>query len=429
MPKVLIRASRGTELRAVARQTGRYLMSYEVGADDRVSALLADAGFPAARDKPLEVAAARALPHGQHYMLPNLGFAVIDPHSEQEDALFGLAERESNVQSVTPEGIVRLADATPSTDYLRGWRDATQALTCKFLEPGKTAEIAEIAADVTWGLTTTGVPLSRYSGKGITVGILDTGLDVLHPDFVKRNIVTENLVGDGQSFHDGHGHGTHCTGTAAGPRRPQQGQRYGIAYQSNIYSARVLNDAGRGVDATIIQGIEHAVRQGCAVVSISIGTAWSDGDLAFDYHYEQAIARALELGTLCVIAAGNESSAVGTPGNSPSALTVAALDQSLATAWFSNRVVAGAPGVKGPDCAAPGVGVYSSWLTTGGSYKTEDGTSMATPHVAGIAALLAQSDASLRGAKLKAEVIRTCQTLADAGKRLGEIGAGLAKAP
>jgi subtilisin family serine protease len=104
------------------------------------------------------------------------------------------------------------------------------------------------------------------------------------------------------------------------------------------------------------------------------------------------------------------------------------VDQLLATASFSNRVIKAAPEVKGPDCVAPGVNIYSSWPVSMGSHTIRDGTSMAAPHVAGIAALLAQARPGLRGAALKEEVIRTCEKLANAEHRRGEIGAGLAKA-
>jgi subtilisin len=121
--------------------------------------------------------------------------------------------------------------------------------------------------------------------------------------------------------------------------------------------------------------------------------------------------------------------AVGTPGNSPSVLTVAAVDRNLATAPFSNGLRVAAPGVKGPELAGPGVDVYSSWPVSHGSYNTISGTSMATPHVAGIAALFAQSDRSARGQKLKDMIINQCLALANGTARRGEIGRGLVQAP
>ena len=110
-------------------------------------------------------------------------------------------------------------------------------------------------------------------------------------------------------------------------------------------------------------------------------------------------------------------------------LTVAAIDEEMATAPFSNRVRPSAPGVKGPDIAGPGVDVYSSWLVADGLFNTISGTSMATPHVAGIAALYAQADPSARGAALKSLILNQAKALSNAVARKGEIGRGLTQAP
>jgi len=179
------------------------------------------------------------------------------------------------------------------------------------------------------------------------VAILDTGFDLSHPDFAQRQIVTKNFVGDQQPFHDGVGHGTHCTGTATGPLHPASVQRYGIAFEALIFSGRVLDDTGSGGDFNILQGIDWAIEQGCDIASLSLGAPWVPGDPAFSPAYESAAQHALAAGCLLVVAAGNEANdprfvgAVGTPGNSPSVLTVAAIDRNLATAPFSNSSATG----------------------------------------------------------------------------------------
>jgi subtilisin family serine protease len=212
-------------------------------------------------------------------------------------------------------------------------------------------------------------------------------------------------------------------------------QRYGIAFEALIFSGRVLDDTGRGGDFNILEGIDWAIEQGCDLVSLSLGAPWQPGDPAFSPAYEAAAQRALAAGCLLVVAAGNEADdpqfvgAVGTPGNSPSVLTVAAVDHNLATAPFSNRVQPDAPGVKGPDLAAPGVGVFSSWLVSEGRYNTISGTSMATPHVAGIAALFAQANPDIRGQALKDMILNHCMALPNGAARKGEIGRGLVQAP
>jgi subtilisin len=436
--KTVIRAPAGTEGRASARYTGRYLLSYAPQAGEAMSATLQQYGFPRATPLPPRAQRANALPHGQHYIIPTLGVAVVDPRSDQEDTLLRLAHTNSAILSLVPERVVHMIDTGATSNYVRGWRDAINALSDRMLDLPAPAEqplndVAEAMA-ATWGLVAARVPPTRYSGQGIKIAILDTGLDQSHPDFANRAVVTKNFVGDGTEFHDGVGHGTHCTGTAAGPLQPHTGPRYGIAYNAEIYAGRVLDDSGSGSDANVLQGIDWAISQGCAVASLSLGSAWQLGDPDFDGGYEQYAQTALQHGCLLVIAAGNEANqigyigALGVPGNSPSAVAVAAVDEKLKTAWFSDRVEPKAPGVKGPDIAAPGVGVYSAWLTSDGNYRKEDGTSMATPHVAGIAALLAESDSRLRGQALKDALLKTCKVL-DGGKRRGEVGSGLVQAP
>ena len=294
---------------------------------------------------------------------------------------------------------------------------------------------AEAQPLATWGLITTRVVHSRFSGAGIKLAVLDTGFDMAHPDFRERQIEAKNFVGDNTLFHDGHGHGTHCIGTAAGPLHPSQGPRYGVAHEAQILAGRVLDDLGFGGDTNILQAIDWALAEGCQVISLSLGAPWLLGDPPFSPAYEQAAQRALAAGCLLVVAAGNEAhnlqfeGAVGVPGNCPSVLTVAAIDKLLATAPFSNRVRPGAPGVKGPDIAGPGVDVHSSWLVADGLYNSISGTSMATPHVAGIAALYVQANPGIRGEALKSLILNQTRELPNGPARRGEIGRGLVQAP
>jgi subtilisin family serine protease len=197
----------------------------------------------------------------------------------------------------------------------------------------------------------------------------------------------------------------------------------------------VLDDTGHGGDFNILEGIEWAIEQGCHIISLSLEAPWSPGDPPYSAAYEQAAQRALAAGCLLVVAAGNDADdpqyvgAVGTPGNSPSVLTVAAVDRNSATASFSNRLRPEASGVKGPDLAGPGVDVYSSWPVSTGRYNTISGTSMAAPHVAGIAALFAEGSPRIRGQALKDMILNHCLALPNGTARKGEIGRGLVQAP
>jgi subtilisin family serine protease len=418
--------------------TGRYLMTLQPDAHQEVAAKLNKAGFKAATPLPKGATSANPLPDGTHLQLRHVDVSLVDPKPNQEDLLHSLAAQERAIVALEPERIVSSLETNDTADYLRGWRDATDALAARLIEaarPARPAAAEAEAATATWGLTATKVLNSPFSGSGIKIAVLDTGFDLTHPDFAQRTIVTKNFVGDNLPFHDGVGHGTHCIGTAAGSLQPASGPRYGIAYKASIYASRVLDDTGHGGDFNIIQGIDWAIEQKCDVISLSLGAPWFVGDPLYNSAYESAAQQALAAGCLLVVAAGNEADdpryvgAVGTPGNSPSVLTVAAVDHTLATASFSNRLQPDAPGVKGPDLAGPGVDIYSSWPVNDGRYNTISGTSMATPHVAGIAALLREADPSIRGQALKDQILNSCMTLANGAARRGEIGRGLVQAP
>jgi subtilisin family serine protease len=233
----------------------------------------------------------------------------------------------------------------------------------------------------------------------------------------------------GEAVQDGHGHGTHCIGTALGRKCPPAGRpRYGVAYGADIYAGKVLSNAGSGSDMGILSGIEWAIANKCAVVSMSLGAPTQPGQ-PFSQVYERVALRAQAAGTLIVAAAGNDSSRPGTtrpvshPANCPSILAVAAVDRAIAIATFSNRGIN--PDGGQIDIAAPGVDVFSTWpMPT--RYRRLQGTSMATPHVAGIAALYAEADPAARGAAL-------WRALVGGARRLtlpaSDVGAGLVQAP
>jgi subtilisin len=278
--------------------------------------------------------------------------------------------------------------------------------------------------EFTWGLRATAADVATATGKGIRIAVLDTGVDAAHPDFAGREITTRSFI-TGAPAADGHGHGTHCIGTAAGSADPAQGRRYGVAPEAAIFAGKVLDDSGSGADAGILAGIDWAITNGCEIVSLSLGANIRSVSTA----YETVGQRALAAGTLIVAAAGNNASRrlgnlgfVGVPANSPSIMAVAALDSELRIADFS----AASNPVEGGqiDIAGPGVGVYSSWPMPRRT-NTISGTSMATPHVAGIAALYAQATGA------RAQALWTA--LVDAAQEVAlpatDAGAGLVRAP
>ncbi len=364
---------------------------------------------------------ARALRQAEAVVFPGLGLAVatLDPRQ-----LAG----EGSVLAVTPELVHHALPEVPE-GYLAGYRDAVADLTGRLLGlPGDTAEpTTPPFADTpqyTWGLQATEVPTSPRTGRGIRVAVLDTGVDLTHPDLAGRAVTATSFVA-GQSPQDGHGHGTHCVGTACGPRTPQGTRGYGVASDAEVFVGKVLSDEGSGTDAEILAGIAWAVRNGCQVISMSLGADVVEPSPA----YAAVGRRALDQGSLIVAAAGNNADRengdvgfVGVPANSPDILAVGALDPRLTVAWFSARSL-DAPG-GGVDLAGPGVDVLSTWpMPT--RYNTISGTSMATPHVAGLAALWAEATGR-RGLELWATLLQESERIMQPSL---DAGSGLAVAP
>lgn len=313
-------------------------------------------------------------------------------------------------------------------EYLLGYRDGVNELVERLLGQKEAEGLVSARAfdetSTTWGLQATRVLESNLTGAGIKVAVLDTGFDDSHQDFVGRTI-TKKLFATRSSEDDVHGHGTHCIGTACGPLRPTTNPRYGIAYEAEIYAGKVLGDDGFGTDRSIIAGMEWALEEGCHIISMSLGAETEVGDSPSD-DYEQIGQICLDAGTLVVAAAGNESrrpghiSPVGSPANASTILAVGAVDRSFTPAEFS---CGGLNPCQEVDVAAPGVDILSS--VPGNDYDRWNGTSMATPHVAGVAALIAQSDAKFRGWALWARLIQITKPLSYSAR---DVGKGLLQA-
>jgi subtilisin family serine protease len=266
-----------------------------------------------------------------------------------------------------------------------------------------------------------------YTGKGVKVAVLDTGIDVDHPDFAGVIDGTTSFV-PGEGVTDVNGHGTHVASTIVGSGAASGGDYKGVAPGADLFVGKVLGGAeGYGQDSWVMAGMQWAAESGADVVNMSLGDSYpTDGS---DPMSQTVDALSEQYGTLFVIAAGNAGpESVSAPGAAASALTVAATDKQDQLASFSSTGPLAYSGGMKPDIAAPGVDITaarSQDMTDGGEglYRTLSGTSMATPHVVGAAAILAQRHPDWTGKQLKEHLMSTAKGL-DTGYSPYEVGTG-----
>jgi len=204
---------------------------------------------------------------GQYF--PNLEMATIQIDDAGLLSVSTLEGEDSEIMAIEP---ARYFYATGvSRDYIKGYRDCAAALLSGTPENQSSAQASQSFSDdtlSTWGLKACKVENSQATGVGIKIAVLDTGLDLNHPDFASRAIVSKSFV-PGTSAQDGQGHGTHCVGTSCG-RTDINGRRYGVAQDATIYVGKVLNDRGRGDTDSILAGINWAIDQKVDVISMSL---------------------------------------------------------------------------------------------------------------------------------------------------------------
>ncbi|MFI8516866.1 S8 family serine peptidase [Streptomyces sp. NPDC085481] len=260
------------------------------------------------------------------------------------------------------------------------------------------------------------------TGKGVKVAVLDTGVDAGHPDLAGRVTESRSFI-EGQEVADRNGHGTHVTSTVGGSGAASDGKEQGVAPGATLAVGKVLSDQGSGSESQIIAGMEWAARDiDAKIVSMSLGSQEpSDGT---DPMAQAVNSLSAETGALFVIAAGNSGApgSIGSPGAADSALTVGAVDSADEAAYFTSKGPRYLDQALKPDVSAPGVGILAarSQLVAGsGLYTSMNGTSMATPHVAGAAALLAERHPDWTGAQLKNALMSSSKTLDASAYDLG----------
>ncbi|MFG2500237.1 S8 family serine peptidase [Streptomyces sp. NPDC048441] len=248
-----------------------------------------------------------------------------------------------------------------------------------------------------------------FDGKGVKVAVLDTGIDATHVD-LKDQVVGEKNFSTSADAKDRYGHGTHVASIAAGTGAKSGGKLKGVAPGAELLNGKVLDDTGSGDDSGIIAGMEWAAEQGADIVNLSLGGGDTPGVDPLEAEVNKLSA---DKGILFAIAAGNDGApgSVGSPGSADAALTVGAVDDDDKLAEFSSQGPRVGDGAIKPDVTAPGVDITAA--AAPGSviekevgqkpegYLTISGTSMATPHVAGAAALLKQQHPEWKYAELK----------------------------
>jgi hypothetical protein len=285
--------------------------------------------------------------------------------------------------SLTPAAVEALR-RNPRVQYVA---EDAMAFPDQTTQPGATWGIDRIDQR-TLPLSTTYV--YNRTGTGVRVYVIDTGIRTTHAEFGTRASVGTDLVGDGQNGQDCNGHGTHVAGTIAGTT-------YGVAKAAQVISVRVFGCSGGAPFSTIIAAVDwvtaNAVKP--AVVNMSLGGSYYEP-------MNTAVANSITSGVVYAVAAGNESTDAcsRSPASTPTAVTVGSTASDDARSSFSNYGTC-------VDLFAPGSSITSAWYTGNTAINTISGTSMATPHVAGVAALYLQGSPAATPATVAAALVST----------------------
>lgn len=252
-----------------------------------------------------------------------------------------------------------------------------------------------------------------YTGAGTKVAVLDTGIDATHPDLADAVAEAEDFTGSASGTDDRLGHGTHVASIITGSGAASSGKYQGVAPDTRLLVGKVLDDDGFGTESGSIAGMEWATGRGAKVVNMSLGGQPGSKD-GSDPVSDAVNRLTAQSGTLFVVAAGNRgpTGRLDSPGVADAALTVGAVDREDGLAAFSSRGPRASDGAIKPDITAPGVDIVAARAANGQigtpvdeKYVSLSGTSMATPHVAGAAAILAGEHPDWPAAQLKATLM------------------------
>lgn len=359
---------------------GRYVIRLQPGTDPE--AVAAPAGAKVIRRGPLNFATL-ALPAGR-----------------EKEAL-AILSRQPGVLKVEPSHLLKAAVLPAATAAT-----TTAAATTPAPSPNLQTQ---------WGLSTIEAPKAwslGAAGKGITIAIIDTGVDYNHPDLTDNLLSGYNAINGSTAYHaaqDNNGHGTHVAGIAAADGKGADGDGtgiYGVAYAAKILPVKAMNRDGEGLDDVIADGIVWAADHGANIINLSLGSNAEEGILG------EAINYAADKGCLVIAAAGNsdqQSSGIAYPAADPNVLAVTATDENDRITSFS---------LTGPQAgvAAPGADIYSTYWDNGSAYGELDGTSMASPFAAGTAALVWSLHPTWTARQVKLDLENSALDLGDQGR-------------
>jgi aqualysin 1 len=282
----------------------------------------------------------------------------------------------------------------------------------RFVEEDSVMEIATTQSSPTWGidrideraLPLTGTYTYTSTGSGVHAYIIDTGIRVTHTQFGGRASVAFDAVGDGRNGIDCNGHGTHVSGTVGG-------STYGVAKAVTLHAVRVLNCSGSGTTSGVIAGVDwvtgHHISPAVANMSLGGGVSTS---------LDSAVRNSIASGVTYAIAAGNSNTNASnsSPARVSEAITVGASASNDARSSFSNfgSVV---------DIFAPGSSITSAWATSNTATNTISGTSMATPHVTGVAARFLQNNRTASPATVRNAIVNVATLNALSGIPTGTV--------
>nr|WP_296072383.1 S8 family serine peptidase [uncultured Actinoplanes sp.] len=327
------------------------------------------------------------------------------------------AAAQARAAAVAGDGRVRadlpaahaLAVRASRDDRATLWSSLTRgAVSARTLTPGVThvwldgkrevsldRSVPHIGAPAAWQ--------AGYDGTGVTVGVLDTGIDAGHPDFAGHLAEVRDFTG-GNDPHDNVGHGTHVASTIVGSGAASGGRYRGVAPGAKLLVGKVCATTECD-DSDIIAAMQWAAPQ-ARVINLSVGGTDTPGLDPLETAVQDLSHR---YGTLFVIAAGNEGKpkSVSSPATADDALAVAAVDADDVRAYFSSKGPRLGDNHIKPEISAPGVDIVAA--APGGGYADMSGTSMATPHVAGSAAILAGRHPDWSGGQLKAALMGSAQ--------------------